>query len=461
MNGIVFDPSPVGHYWQYIDPLLMRFDLARSLFYLHMQPPGMNLLVGLIVKLFPESYTPVLHLVFLLAGLTIAFGLMRLMQLLGVANWIRTTLTVIFVVSPGCVLFENFASYEYLTLALLVVAAIALFRLVESPSTGRATLFFTVVLALAMFRNQFHLVYLCLLVAALAYFMPKARRAVFLGALPALLIVLALFLKNWILFGAFSSSTWMGMTTGVVTTYQLSPEEAENLIQQGVVSPLAAITPFSELRFYYPYIQMRPKTGIPVLDQEVTSTGHPNFNNPNYLQVHDQYFVNSKAVMLHYPVVYLRSCLIAWFAYFLPASDFHSFDEARGRIEGFDKVFNAAVFGQFRHADSRKDLRSLRASGHTLSLVLYTGAFLMVLIPVLVIWASAQILIRSLRNKMSSAQTITLGFMLCTIFFITAVANFLSSFENNKYRFPLDAFYVAIFGMLLTRVLVRKQIKRT
>ena len=41
--------------------------------------------------------------------------------------------------------------------------------------------------------------------------------------------------------------------------------------------------------------------------------------------------------------------------------------------------------------------------------------------------------------------------MLFNIFFVTGVANTLSSFENNRYRFPLDGYFVTLFGMAVSQ----------
>ena len=54
---------------------------------------------------------------------------------------------------------------------------------------------------------------------------------------------------------------------------------------------------------------------------------------------------------------YGRSVVIAWFAYFLPTSDMHSFDGARPKIHSFERFFNTVFFGQFRQPDSRKEAR--------------------------------------------------------------------------------------------------------
>ncbi len=38
--GVRFDDSTLTWYWQFLDVELLRQDLARSLWYLHAQPPG-------------------------------------------------------------------------------------------------------------------------------------------------------------------------------------------------------------------------------------------------------------------------------------------------------------------------------------------------------------------------------------------------------------------------------------
>ena len=461
LAGIRFDLSPLANHWQLIDPQLMRTDLLRSLFYLHMQPPGFNLLVGLVVKLFPDVYGAVFQAVYLTIGLAVCFLLLWLFLALGVTCNIATALTILFVISPGCVLFENILAYEYIVLLLLLLAAICCSRLYRSASRARALGFFACLFCLMMIRNQFHLIYYLAIAAAMTWTLASARRTVLESAAVVLIPILALHVKNWILFGAFSLSTWAGMATGVVTTFQLTSAECEQLIKQGVVSPLARIPPFSPLSDYRGMIQPIPATGIPVLDAETTSTGHPNFNNPAYLQLHTLYIANSRAVVLHYPVAFARSVAIAWFTYFLPTSEMHYFDKSRLNIARFERAFNIIVFGQLRHAADRKDLRAIKASGNTLSLVLYTGIFPMLLLPVLVIWGSAQCLLPSRRLRWRREQLAALVFMLFTILFVTALSNSISTFENNRYRFPLDGFYLALAGLVITRIVSARRESRT
>ncbi len=438
-----------------IDPALMRTDLVRSIWYLHMQPPGYNFAVGLVVKCFPEHYGGVLWATQIATGAAIAVCLFRLICWFGVPAWWSCLLASLFVISPACALFENDATYEYPVLLLLLLSALTLARFCESFAGRWALAFFGCLLALALIRNTFHFVYLMAVAAGLLWFLPAARKAILIGVIPALLILSGIYVKNWCLFGRFVSSTWTGMATGVTTSWHLTEEEASNLVDRGIVSPLAEIDPFSDLSEYEPYIHRPPKTGIPILDQDMTSTGHSNFNNLAYLQIHDQYLRDSIAIWRHYPIAYGRSLAIVWFSYFLPASDLTYFNYAPERVKAWERVFNAVVFGQMRQTEDRKNFLQLKQAGHHFSRVLYVGIFLLLLVPAAFTWGAAQVLVARLRSRWNRAQLAVLAFMLFTIVFVTLVSTMLSSFEGNRYRFPLDGFFIVFVGGLVTDRLAR------
>ena len=427
-----------------IDPALMRTDLLRSIWYLHMQPPGYNFAVGLIVKLFPDHYSAVLWATQIVTGAAIAVCLFQLICRLNVPVSWSCFLTSIFIISPACAYFENDATYEYPVLLLLLLSALALARLCETLATRWAFAFFGCLLALALIRNTFHIVYLVAVAAGLLWFLPAARRAILIGVLPALLITGGIYAKNWVLFGRFVSSTWSGMATGVTTASQLTEDEAGDLLRRGIVSPFAEIDPFSDLCEYDPYIQRPARTGIPVLDQDATSTGHANFNNLAYLQVHDRYLADSIAILRHYPIAYGRSLAIVWFSYFLPASDLAYFRYVPPRIKTWEHAFNTVAFGQMRRTGNLEDFVELRDEGYNFSRVLYLGMFLLVIIPAAFAWGMAQLVRSRWRSRWTQPQLAVLGFMLFTIVFVTVVSTMLSSFEGNRYRFPLDGFFVAL-----------------
>lgn len=454
LAGIHFDATPVEHYWQMIDPVLMRTDLARSLWYLHMQPPAYNLFVGLIVSWFPESYTAVFHLLHLVMGVVILWGAWRLLRLFDVPNGWAVLFTTCFMVSPSMILYENLLSYEYPVLLLLELSALALYRMVERPSTKAALTFFSLIGTLMLIRNMFHLIYLVGLAAALWWMLPALRRHVAIGVLPALAINTALYVKNWFLFGVFAASTWTGMLAGVLTTAHMTPAEIEQEIALGHLPPIARVPGYSWLKDYEPYVQMPPPSGIAVLDEAVTSTGHPNFNHQGYLRISYASFL--PATLRYMPKAYAQSVAIAWFTYFLPATDVHTLDVNRRPIETWDRIWSGVFYGQFFRAATRKDLRALKASGEGWKLPFYTGLFFLVAVVAMHAWAGLR-LWRQWKGTglMSRAQTVTWCFLWSTLLFITAISNFLSSFECNRYRFPVDGYYLVLLATLVMAVLPR------
>lgn len=459
--GVRFDARPIRTFFQFIDPELLRHRLIESLYYLHMQPPGFNLYAGVVLKLFPDTYALAFHVLHLLMGLTICCLIYYLMSILGVTRWLAFGLTTLFMISPGVVMFENFMLYEYLLVFFLLVAATALYRFSAKGEALWVFVFFACLLCLLLLRNHFHLAYIACAAAFLLYLVKGRRKEIIAASVVPLAIAGALYFKNWYYFGSFSSSTWLGMNMSTIATHQLTEEEARAFIARGLISPVALIDAGSPIQSYRPYIQMPPKTGIPVLDQEVTSTGATNFNNAVFLQIERYYMHDGLTVLRYYPKAYVRSLQRAWFAYFLPTGDFPFFDLNRPRIWAVDRLFNVVIFGQFKDASNRTELRRIEAGGDKIGLVFYTGIFLLIGLPLLWVW-SLWYLFRGVRTKtLDRPSAILIGFMLFNITYVTAVANFLSCFENNRYRFQIDAFFLIMLAVVLEQTRRRLFLKKS
>lgn len=454
--GVRFDARPLDKFFQIFDPVLLKDRLAETLLYAHTQPPGFNLALGWLLKLFPDRLAAAAHVVYLGLGLVILFALFELMRDLGVRPNIAAIASALFLVSPGMVLFENLLMYEYPLLALLSVAALCWYRLFERPRPGIAFALFSLLCALVVTRSLFHLFYLVLAMVIVVYAFPKHRKHFILAAALPLALAFGVYLKNWVLYGQFTSSTWMGFNIYTITAHQLTPEEMDRFIAERAISPVERLDTLEPVSAYKGYVTTAPARGIPVLDRELDSTGRANFNNPAYFQLHRIYIADGEYLLRHYPVVYLRSIEKAVFAYFLPTTDFPYFKEARTNIRSFDRWFNLVVFGQLRDTGNRKDLRAMENRGTALSLVLYTGVFLMIGLPLLFLFGCWRLWKGLRRQTWTAPRNALLAFVLFHIAMITVLVNLLSSFENNRYRLPIDGFFVTLAALAVDRVLSRR-----
>ena len=77
----------------------------------------------------------------------------------------------------------------------------------------------------------------------------------------------------------------------------------------------------------------------------------------------------------------------------------------------------------------------------------------MVGLPLLWAWGTYYLILGVRRKSLNLAIAILLGFLLFNISYLTGVANFLSSFENNRYRFQIDGFYLVLLGIALEQLL--------
>jgi hypothetical protein len=440
--GVRFDASPIDRFFQNADPVLLKTRLFETLFYLHMQPPGFNLLTGVVLKLF-SNYAPVLHAIYLICGASLCFTLYRLMLILGAAPRIAWSVTAVFLISPGVVLFENLLMYEYVIMAVLCGSAVLLYRLLSHPDTRSALLFFFTLAALVYLRALFHLVWLAATMGFVIWRLRGKRRMALATAALPFALCLALYAKNLMVFGTFNSSTWMGVNAENLTLRVLTPEEHRQLVNQGFLSTVGLTSVYSPVTAFAGKVALPAATGIPVLDQVYDSTGRVNYNNAGYLAIHPYFLHDARQVILHYPVAYLRSVADAWYAYFLPSGDFPFFTLNRPKIRTWDRWFNRIVFGEWTDYQSRVSFARHFALPNV-------GIFLMLGLPLL-FFATLVRLWREVKDAGWQPETAVLAFVLANIGFITAVVNLLSNSENNRYRLPVDPFYAALLAVSLTR----------
>ena len=248
--GVRLDVSLLQWAWQMLDFDLLRHDLLRSLLYLHAQPPVANLIIGLGLKAEPFPLGLSIWLLAITLGIATPCALLVTFRRLGVGLLLRTVLVVTYVVSPWSLLYEHFTSYEYIVAACL---AGAMAFLVGFANTGRWWPLigaFTLLGLVPLTRSLFHLGWLVVVVILVILTVPAYTRRALTVAIPALLVVVAWYAKNLVLFGTFSASTWFGMNVALMTTNALPPAPREVLIARGKLSPVARIRPFSPLDVY-------------------------------------------------------------------------------------------------------------------------------------------------------------------------------------------------------------------
>ncbi|MDB5035740.1 MAG: hypothetical protein JWQ98_2981 [Chlorobi bacterium] len=438
--------------WHIAEPGLLRDHLLQTLFYLHEQPPLLNLLVGIILKLFPSDYAIVFNGIFIGVGLAISIVLYKLMTHMGVGKIVALIMVLIFMVSPASILYENLFFYDYLLAALLIASAFLLFQYLTIGRLRYLVLFFVLLAVIVLTRSLFHLSWLLLVMVLLMILRrDQWKKIVLAGCIPCMLAV-SIYVKNLVVFGNFGGSTWFGMNMARVTICQLDSADRAAMVRNKELSPLSLIPPFSNLSSYQRSVGTGYPTGIPTLDRPLKRDWlgcSTNFNNLAYIEISRQYGRDAQYVLTHRPGAFGKAIMLSSFYYFYPASVHFLLDSNRARISWYERIFDLAIYGQlydYQNAHPHQDI----PDSHGVAKIFKVGIMLVIGIPLLLLYG-----IRSIRQNFNAglrgrALSITLAFIVGTMLWIMVVGILFECGENYRFRFMTEPYCFLLLGLFLS-----------
>jgi hypothetical protein len=411
--GLQFDASWLDWAWQYLDPIILRRDLFRGLLYLHTQPPGFNLFLGAVLHMAGRHASEVFRIAYAALGFALDLGVFVLMRRLEVRRFTALAATTLFAMNPATAAFGHVLFYELPVAVLVVWAAVSASTLPTRPSYLRSLVFCSLVAALCLTRSIFHLVYYVAAIAVVAVVAPEARRATLWAALAPLAAVLAVYLKNVMLFGFFGASSWLGMSVARMTLPYADESTMRRLADGGRLSPIATIEPFSPL-WMYPsgYRSRLSSIAHPALTAVNKSTGHINFNHAAFVRVSRDYFDDALAVIRAQPSAYRTSVGRAWTFYFMSGTENTLAEGNLAPVRRWIAWWDSVVL--------------LRSPGTRVCLSLVVG------LPLAALWAVWR-----------SRRHLAWAFIALTIGYVAVLGNATEVGENNRFRFATDALSVA------------------
>ena len=444
--GVQYDVSPLGFYSQIIDPQLLKTRLFESLYYLHFQPPLFNMFVGIVLNLFPEQYPLVFNACYLFLGLLFTLSLFTFMEKMKVDRKVNFLLTLLFMMNPAVILYENLLLYTYPAAVLLCLAALLLNRYLETEKTRAAVLFFMLLATLILLRGFFNIFWFLLFLFWLMLLKRHKIRQIVSAAIIPLMLIVAVNIKNYCVVGHLSpNSTFLGIQLANMTIPFLTDAELKEAIQNKGVTLTTAME-CDQPRNISPrlakYFSIE-ETGIPVLDQ-TNLAGHddiPNLNSLFAMKVSEIYLRESLYVLKHYPQAYFRGMQRALFVYLLPSPTDIKLTNRRF-IFTYEKFYNFMFYEGYANRDWFHHRTYL---GLTCLVLVAAGYFILHMFALKTIFTAR-------RSPDHSLARNSLIFIYFNILYVSAIAIAFGPGATNRYRFAVDAFYLVLAGMLLTGV---------
>ncbi len=437
--GILFQGDLSLGYWHLIDPNLMLTDLWRSVYYLHSQPPLMNLLIGIVFQAFPTAYQEVFHVLYFIIGLSLACGIYFLGIQLRLEPWLAAIITAWLVVSPGTVLYEHLLAYGYPLAALLTLSGVFLHLFASTGKSIWGALFFCSLAIISLTWGFFHIVWFFFLIL-IAFILIPERKKMILAALLPFMIVTGWYSKNLYQAGQFTASSWVGMNLSKIATFRTPEEERKQFVKSGTLSDFALIPPFRNPLVYLKLLPDTQVTGIPILDEIYTSLGTRNFHHLVYAEASHNYLMDALRVIYLMPDYYLRSIGQALYIYSHSPSDFDPVVGNRNTLGSFDLWWNRIFYGQWK-SDETSIERNSSMSMEYVGWWIVASFLATTTCSIVSLWKN--------RRHLAEPENMLVLFMVYNILFVTVVGNLMDIGENNRFRFTVDPFILILFVSFL------------
>ncbi len=277
------------YYWQLLDQVALAEKPLQSLYLLHAQPPLLNTLLALILKLSevsglaPEAWA---WGSFTLLGFVSTILLFRILIDVGNSWVLALAGLVVTLANPAVHVFQSLFFYPFLLYAFLIMLLFVSLRMLRA---ARAKLLLIVAVLLGLVANTwslFHpvwaaLAYLLLVILFyLSYRGQGKLRWAHIGTSAAVLCLLLVAwpLKNYLVFGQFTFSSWEGYNLSRGT--EVRSEILEDYVMAGIV-PEPILEEMAEFQRRHSLAE------IDVLSQVLTTAGGRNWNHYVLLEVNE------------------------------------------------------------------------------------------------------------------------------------------------------------------------------
>ncbi len=307
--------------WQFLPVDSLRDDPFGSVWNLHIQPPGWNLLVGMVAAWSPVGQVTSHRAISLVLGVTLAAAVASTLRNLGASNRAAVLLTVVATMNSQVMAnaFEPRYDLAVTTMLAVLVWAVSSDAL---GATGSLLAAIGVAAVLVMTRALYHPIWLVVICGLLiwAWRGRVDRRRLAIVAIIPVVVVGGWLVKNEIVFDRPTMSSWGGMNLLRSVEPAIDPERVAELADAGRVSGVAVAGHFQTYTDYAPFVPActpeaddhqvlaEPYRAIPSdMREDDDTTRAVNFNYVCYLEVYDQAGADGRALIRAEPGAWLRA----------------------------------------------------------------------------------------------------------------------------------------------------------
>jgi hypothetical protein len=437
--GVHLEYDALYKYWQYLDVETLRYNLLNGVWYDHAQPPFFNLLVGWVLKL-SGSYAPyAFALLFKLITLSNTILLYVILKRVTGHARIPLWIALFYMLSPAAIVYENELFYTGFVSLLFLICAWFIVTLADRIGWKQAIGIFLPLFLVSMTRSFYHLVWLGVISAIVLW---SCRNRAGIGklvvmSLMSLLLTAGWYIKNYMVFGQFSTSSWIGMNLSRNVFHDNETKDS---------SRIEAYLPFSTISTYRQFLPEgyeQKYAGLNDRDllQEMKNDSFMNLNHVGYIEVSKRYMNACKRHIKAHPVSYAKNVVQSAIIFFAPATRYSVTEFQARKIRYYDIAYSFNLSHFARGKQQRRIAITLSALP---KMILYVVVFF---------WL--------LRDWVRRRRIGLLNLFIAAIIgYVFVVSSLLEHYENMRFRFETEPLFLILLGLAIAAYVEPKDFSR-
>jgi len=443
--GIQFQFDTLYRYWQFLNTETLKNDLLRGLWFDHSQPPFFNLVLGVVLKISGNFAPVVFNFLLLCISLINCSVLLAILRRLIPQSYVPLGVVLLYLLSPGLIIFESELFYTTFISMLLLTSAYFILQLQSrAPASAApdgkdlskgarpwkyAMGIFLPITILCLTRSMYHLVWLVAVSVCLLFVFKKsiAFKSLLTGSLLSLLLVSGWYVKNYVIFGEFSTSSWLGMNLSRLVYHDHEVTDSSKITSISAFSAVSTYRNFIDTQYRKKYAGLDDRD---LLWEYKDTLYNRNFNNIAYLDISKQYLADCKTYIKQHPGYYISNVFQSFLTFFAPATRYPLAELEVPKIKYYDMVYSL----NFAHLAKGKEQRRI---------ALMASAFPKILIYLCVFYLLGMDFYR--RKKISPLNL----FIICTICYVFFTSSLVEHYENMRFRYEIEPLFLVLLGQAL------------
>jgi hypothetical protein len=416
--GMKFDGSVLDWCWQCIDETLYKDRFLESLWYINGQPPLFNFFLGAVYKLANPYFSVIFELVFKLISLISALLIYKILSLVHVNQKFSLACSILYLILPFVIIYENWLFYNFPATAILLSICYFFLKCLKDLTSRNLAFCFGWASFLCLYLSMYHIIWylglMLLLIVTLGF-----RSKILIYGLFFLSPIVFWYGKNYVLYGQFAGSTWLGMSL-------------EKFIwpHRSAIGNVDIFGPIKKYKHLLKEDNRYPDVKVLHMDEKVN--GSRNLFHIQYLQVSASSMKDFKEFVSLFPMMYLEISSWGFFIFFNPASTYSFLGEPYGKIKLYADIMNLdlmSIFVSNQYNGSKKQSMAL-------------------IIPLLI---SSFYLLSRRRINSKILNSLAL-FIIFNIIYLVTVSSLFELAENNRYRVMINPLIMIYFIIAISMV---------